>query len=86
MNNMVPYIWAAGGVQLAIAVANFWVPGILRYRENLARPSPMMRQVFIVHATYIVLVLLGFSALSFFFAVELARGTPLGRLLTTTGK
>ncbi len=82
MNTMVPYIWAAGGVHLALVMANFWVPGILHYRENLARLSPVVRQVFIVHAIYIVLVLLAFSALCFFFAPELSSGAPWGRFLS----
>lgn len=82
MNTMVPFLWIAGAVHLAIAVSNFWVPGILHYRENLAKVSPIVRQVFIVHSVYMVLVLLGFSALCFFFAPELVSGAPLGRFLS----
>jgi hypothetical protein len=82
MNIMIPFLWVAGGVQLAIAIANLWVPRVLRYRENLTKLSPMVRQVFIVHSLYIVLVLLGFSALSLFFAPQLASGAPLGRALS----
>lgn len=82
MNAMVPFLWIAGAVHLSIAVSNFWIPGILHYRENLAKVSPMVRQVFIVHAVYMVLVLLGFSVLCFFFAPELTSGAPLGRFLS----
>lgn len=82
MNPMVPFLWIAGGVHLAIAVANFWIPGILHYRENLAKVSPMVRQVFVVHSIYLVMVLVAFSALCFFFAPDLTSGTPLGRFLT----
>jgi len=82
MNAMVPFLWIAGAVHLAIAVSNFWVPGILHYRENLGKVSPLVRQVFVVHSIYMVLVLLGFSALCFFFAPELTSGTPLGRSLS----
>jgi hypothetical protein len=82
MNAMVPIVWVAGGIQLAIAIANFWVPGVLHYRENLEKVSPMVRQVFVVHSIYMVLVLLGFSALCFFFAPELTSGAPLGRSLS----
>ena len=82
MNNMVPFLWIAGAIHLAIAVSNFWVPGILHYRENLAKLSPMVRQVFIVHAVYMVLVLLGISAMCFFFAPELTAGAPLSRFLS----
>lgn len=82
MNTMVPFLWIAGGIQLAIAVSNIWVPGILHYRENLAKVSPMVRQIFVVHSIFIVLVLLGFSALCFFFTPELASRAPLGRFLS----
>ena len=82
MNNMVPFLWIAGGVHLAIAALTFWLPGILNYRENLAKLSPMVRQIFIVHSIYIALVLLAFSALCFFFAPQLASGAPLGRSIS----
>jgi len=82
MNTMVPFLWVAGGVQPAIAVSNFWVPGVLHYREYLAKLSPMVRQVFIVHSLYIVLMLLGFSGLSICFASQLTSGGPLGRALS----
>jgi hypothetical protein len=82
MNPMVPFLWIAGGVHLAIAVSNFGVPGILHYRENLAKLSPIVRQVFVVHSIYTVLVLLAFSALCIFFAPELASGAPLDRFLS----
>jgi hypothetical protein len=81
MNTMVPFIWIAAAIHLSIAVSNIWVPGILHYKENLAKLSPMVRQVFVVHSIFIVLVLLGFSALCFFFAPELANGAPMGRFL-----
>ena len=66
-------------MQLAIAVSNIWVPGILHYRENIAKLSPIVRQVFVVHSIYTVLVLLAFSVLCFFFAPQLTSGAPLGR-------
>jgi hypothetical protein len=82
MRILVPLIWIAGAVQLSIAVSNLWVPGILHYRENLVKLSPIVRQVFIVHSIYMVLVLLGFSGLCFLFAPELAGSEPLGRALS----
>lgn len=56
MNTMVPFLWVAGGVQLAIAIANLWVPGILHYRENLAKLPPMARQVFMERVMTIPLI------------------------------
>jgi hypothetical protein len=82
MPPLVILIWAAGAVQLAILAANFVVPGKLHCRENLARVSPMIRSVFIVHWVYILLMLAIFSAIYFWFAPELAGASRLGRFLS----
>jgi hypothetical protein len=79
---LVPWIWAAGVVHLAIAAANFALPQRLRVRENAARLSPILRQVLYVHWLYIGIVLLIFAALCLFFAEELAGGSVLGRFLS----
>jgi hypothetical protein len=75
-------IWVAGLLQLGIAAANLLLPRILRYRENLARMSPMVREIFLVHSGYIVLVLIAFGAMSLAFAPDLAGGSRLGRFLS----
>ena len=75
-------IWAAGAVQGAILAANFIMPGKLRCRENLAKVSPMIRNVFIVHWIYILLTLAIFSVLCFRFAPELAGASRLGHFLS----
>jgi hypothetical protein len=84
MNPLVPCIWAAGAAQLVLAAANFSLRAKLRYRENAARMSTIMQQISIVHWAYIVGVLLIFSGLCFFFAPQLASGSPLGRYLSAT--
>ena len=71
----------AGLLQLVIAAANLLLPRILHYRENLAHTSPMIRQMFLVHSGYIVLVLVGFGVLSIGFAPELA-GSTMGRFIS----
>jgi hypothetical protein len=84
MRFLIPGLWMAGAVQLVILAANFFLPKKLRCRENLSRVSPMIRSVFVVHWVYIVLVLGIFSALSFWFAPELAGASRLGRFLSAT--
>ncbi len=84
MRFLIPGLWAAGAVQLVILAANFFLPKKLRCRENLSRVSPMIRSVFVVHWVYIALVLGIFSALSFWFAPELAGASRLGRFLSAT--
>jgi hypothetical protein len=82
MRHLIPWLWAAGAVQLAIVAANFVLPKKLHCRENLARVSPMIREVFIIHWVYIVLVIGIFTSLSFLFAPELAGAGRLGRYLS----
>jgi hypothetical protein len=81
MTPMILAIWTASGVQLVIAAANLVVARKLDYRANLARMTPMVGQVFLVHAVYIVLVIVWFSALCLVFAERLATGDPLARFL-----
>ena len=82
MKTLIPWLWAAGTMQLVIIAANFVLPKKLSCRDNLARVSPMIRTVFVVHWVYIVLVLGIFTTLSFWFAPELAGASRLGRYLS----
>src|SRR5437764_5365508 len=81
MSPLVPWLWAAGIVQLLISAANVFVPRILSYKDNLSKISPIVRQVFIIHSVYIVIVVVGVSGLCFMFATELAGDDKLGRSL-----
>jgi hypothetical protein len=71
-------IQLAGGLHLLVAAANFVLPGMLGYRENLAKVSPIIRQIFLVHAAYIVLVLVGFGMICLRFSDDLCGGSRLG--------
>jgi hypothetical protein len=71
----------AGVLQLVIAAANFFLPTKLHYRENLAKVSPIIRQIFTVHSIYIVLVLIGFGLICLLFPSDLCGANPLGRFL-----
>jgi hypothetical protein len=82
MTWLIPAIWLAGGLQLAVASANFFAPKKLNYRENLARLSPIVREIFLIQCIYIVLILVAFALLCFAFADELAGGSLLGRCLS----
>lgn len=82
MQTLIVLIWAAGAVQLTILAANFVMPAKLRCRENLIKVSPMVRNVFIVHWGYILLMLAIFAPLCFRFAPELAGGSRLGHFLS----
>jgi hypothetical protein len=81
---LIAALWIAALVQLAIALANFVLPGKLQYRQNLARLAPIVRQIFVVHSGYIVGIVMLFAALTLGFASELASGRGLGRFLAAS--
>jgi hypothetical protein len=81
---LIAALWMAGLAQLAIALANFVLPAKLRYRENLARVAPIIRQIFVVHSGYIVGIVLMFATVTLVFAAELASGRGLGRFLAAS--
>ena len=82
MSPLIPYIWLAGAVHVFIVAMNVPLPKMLGYREELARVSPIIRQIFVVHSIYILLVLIGLSLLCFRFAPQLAGGSPIGVFLS----
>ncbi|MFY9689263.1 MAG: hypothetical protein WA369_04055 [Candidatus Acidiferrales bacterium] len=84
MTILVAALWTAGFVQIAIALANFVLPAKLKYRENLSRVAPIVRQIFVVHSGYIVGIVLLFAAITFGFAPDLASGRGLGRFLAAS--
>ena len=70
----------AGGLQLLVAAANLPLTRRLRFREEHARLSPLVRQIHEVHHAYLMGVLVLFAILTLAFPAEIA-GTPLGRSL-----
>ena len=54
MPGLLQLLWLAAFVQVGIAFANLFLPAKLKYRENLSRVAPIIRQIFVVHSIYIV--------------------------------
>jgi hypothetical protein len=75
-------IQVAGGIQLAIILANAPLPRKLQVRRHLAPLPRFVRQVFYVHWIYIVLTLGLFSALCLAFSAQMAGASFLGRFLS----
>jgi hypothetical protein len=82
MPGLVSLIRIAGVVLVVLIAANLVLPRRIGCRENLARVSPLIRQIFVVHWIYIVLVLAIFSSFCLFFAQDLAGASRLGRFLS----
>lgn len=75
-------LWLAAFVQIVMAASNLFLPGILKYKENLEKVSPIIRQMFVTHLAYLVGVVLLFAAITLGFAPQLASGRGLGRFLS----
>jgi len=84
MNTLEKLLWFAAIVQLGMVLANFYLPSKLRYRENLSRVAPMIREIFVVHAVYIVGVVFLFAVLTLRFTRDLASGHGLGQFLAAS--
>lgn len=74
-------LWIAGLIQIAMVLANVYLPSKLDYRGNISRMSKLVRQVFITHAVYIAGVVLLFAIVTLCFRADLMSGHGLGRFL-----
>jgi len=81
MNTPQALLWAVGTAHLLVAAMNFFLPAKIELAPNLAKVSPLVRQMVIVHHVYIVGVIFAFAGLCFFRAADLAAGSGLGRVL-----
>lgn len=79
---MIALLWIAGALQLGIAAANFGVARVLRFQDEFARLSPIVRDIARAHHAYIIGVLVFAGLLCLLFAPELASGSPLGAFLS----
>jgi len=72
---------AVGVFMGALALLNLLVPRHLRWREDLQRVSLVNRQIFEVHALFLVLILAMFSALLLTSSDALLEPSRLSRLM-----
>jgi hypothetical protein len=70
---------SAGVLHFLILIASSLAPRVLDWRGNLAALPTMLRRLFWVYGASIVLVIIGFGALTLAFAPTLAAGSPLAR-------
>lgn len=79
MSVLILLIRLAGLAQLALIPVNFIAPYKLRYAASLAGATPVVRNIFYVHAGYIVFVLAGLGSLCLGGAEFLGSGVPVAR-------
>ncbi len=69
-----------GGVlHFAILFASALTPRVLDWRKHLAPLPPLLRQLFWVYGSFIVLMIICFGAISLAHASAMASGDPLAR-------
>ena len=68
-----------GMLHFAILIASALTPGVLEWRRHLANLPPLLRQLFWVYGSFIVLVIVSFGIISLAHAGALASGDPLAR-------
>lgn len=69
----------AGVMHLGLIAAGAMMPRTVKLRSHVATLPPFIHRLFWVYYSFIALFLVGFGALSFFLAHELASGTALAR-------
>ena len=82
MNRIDVHLWVAAVLQWLVASSNLFAARIFAYREELAKLSPFVREVFIVQNIYIMSTVAMFGIVSIVITPELAGGSDLGRFLS----
>jgi hypothetical protein len=79
MSTLQSLILISGVLHLGTLLGSAQVPRELRFKEELPRLNPLLRNWVLVAGGYIVLDLIAFGVLSLSFSAELSSGQPLAR-------
>lgn len=79
--NLELLIFAGGLLHFGILLASALVPRVLDWKAALRPLDGLCRQIVWVHGAFIVLVIVGFGAISVALPAELAAGTLLARYM-----
>ncbi len=72
----------AGLAQVVLAIGSLAVPKVLKWRQELAKTAPLIKQMFWVYAGYIFVINLCFGLVSICCTGDLINGSRLAMLLT----
>jgi hypothetical protein len=75
-------IVVAGIGQMVLALGSLAIPGILKWKEDVAKLRPLTRQIFWTYASYILMANFSFGLLSVCLPGELLDGSPLAACVT----
>lgn len=79
MSVMETLLFAAGLLHFSLLLASGLVPRVLDWNRELEKLPELFRQLIWVHGAYIVLMIIGFGAVSVVLPGELAAGSVLAR-------
>jgi hypothetical protein len=79
--NAILHLRIAGVLLGLLVILNIFVPRRFKWREELANVSLLNRQIFQVHALFIIVILAMFAALLLTCARQIAEPTPLARAI-----
>ena len=83
MQNAIQHcLYLAGLAQISLAIGSLAIPGILKWRVELVKVQPLIKQMFWTYAGYIFVINLSFGLLSLFDFKELTNRTTLAMLVT----
>jgi len=80
---LLPHLRTVGVLMALLALVNVFVPRRFKWREEMAGLSLLNRQIFQVHAMFLILILALFAALLLTSAAALLEPTPLARAILT---
>src|SRR5438094_638512 len=78
--NLIIHLRAVGVLLLLLALLNLFLPRRFGWKAELTKVSLLVRQVFVVHCAFIILILTLMGVLCAFFA-PLLLSNPLGSIL-----
>jgi hypothetical protein len=79
MNTLAQMILIAGILQFGILIASALVPGVLNWRDELKKLSPLTRHLVWVHGAFIVMTIISLATVSVTISAALASGQLLAR-------
>ncbi|RFZ84753.1 hypothetical protein DYU05_03870 [Mucilaginibacter terrenus] len=72
----------AGLGQVSLALGSLFIPGVLKWRSELSKVNPLIKQMFWVYAAYIFVINLSFGLLSIFCSNDLLSHSRLATIVT----
>ena len=77
-----PLLMLAGVGQIVLCLGSLFIPKLLNWKSELAKVSPLIRNIFWVYAAYILAINFLFGILSLFASSSLMDGSVLAKSMT----